>query len=186
MQVYALLVVYYIKNIDFLDYSVSAKCFKNIKPGGDINFEDSTEIWDMFTDRNLSNVAETFLTHIVKLLNIFSHVMEDIIPTPPQVKALSNLPSASNLSPLKRRKSDLGDKAKVLSPVKSPEKDDKGEKKDVKNSLGNFVNIPHYMKIYELIKVAYNNYKVSFTNLCFFFVHCILLIILDYVRCERV
>lgn len=141
----------------------SGRCFKNIKPGGDVNLVDSTELWSMLSDKNLSSVAESFLNHIVKLLNIFSHVIEEVIPTPPQVKTLPNLPSASNLSPLKRRKSDLGDRGKVLSPVKSPEKEDRTEKKDIKtNSLGNFVNIPHYMKIYELVKVAYNNYKVMY------------------------
>lgn len=120
-------------------------------------------MWDMFSDKNLSNLAEMFLTHVVKLLNIFSHILDEVTPIPPQAKTLPNLPSASNLSPLKRRKSDLGEKTKVLSPIKSPEKEDKTEKKDVKvNSVGGFVNIPHYMKMYEITKVAYTNYKASY------------------------
>lgn len=118
----------------------------------------------MFSDKNLCELSEQFLNHIVKLLNIFSHVLDEIVPVLPQSKpSLPNLPSATNLSPLKRRKSDMGDKAKIISPMKTPEKDDKGEKRDTKlNSMGHFASIPHYMKIYELLKIAYNNYKVNY------------------------
>lgn len=57
----------------------------------------------------------------------------------------------------------MGDKTKIISPLKTPEKDDKGEKRDAKfNCMGHFASIPHYMKIYELLKIAYNNYKVNF------------------------
>lgn len=158
---------FHLVNIDYMLSSFLAKCYKNIKPGGDINLENSKELWDMFSDKNLSNLSEQFLCHIVKMLNIFSHIVDEVIPVLPQTKTLPNLPSASNLSPLKRRKSDLGDKNKATSPIKSPEKDDKPEKKDFKlNSMGSFVHLSHYMKIHDLLKIAYANYKVFSNSAC--------------------
>lgn len=119
------------------------------------------KLWDMFTNNTFCEISEQYLTHVVKLLNIFHHVLSEIVPVHPQSKAvLPNLPTATNLSPLKRRKSDL-DK-KVLLSGKS-EKDEKTEKKETSklNSAGNFVTHPHYMKIYDVLRSSFMNYKVK-------------------------
>lgn len=122
----------------------------------------------MLNDKTMPDISEQFLVHIVKMLNIFSHVLEDLVPVLPQAKTvLPTLPTPSTLSPIKRRKSDLGDKIKS-SPGKPIEKEEK-EKKGDANILGYFVNSPYYMKLYELIRTAYNNYKVSITIIIKFF-----------------
>lgn len=105
----------------------------------------------------------------MKLLNIFHHVLDEIVPVaPPPPTKLGNLPTtAANTlsSPIKRRKSDA-DRGKLVSPgrlVETPEKSGKGETAAATkaNAMGYFANAPHYMKIYELLKSAYTNYKVG-------------------------
>lgn len=127
--------------------------------------DDNNQLWGMFSDNSLSTLTEQFFVHILKLLNIFCHVLDEIVPTHPQSKpVLPHLPSATNLSPLKRRKSDLGEKAKSISIGKSIEKDEKSEKRTESfkaNLMGFFANSPHYLKIYELLKTAYTNYKTT-------------------------
>lgn len=125
---------------------------------------DSTNVlWDIFTDKILSELSEALLSHIMKLLNIFHHVLDEITPVLPQSKpVLANLPTASTLSPIKRKKSDL-DKSKIASAGKLIDIQEKGEKKEgvrTTSAMGYFANTPHYMKIYELLKSAYTNYKV--------------------------
>ena len=112
----------------------------------------------MFSNPKFSKLTEHYLSHMIKLLNILHYVLEDVIPSQLQSKpVLSNL-SAS--SPIKRRKSDL-DK-KVLSPSKTPEKEDKEKKDSLKpNTIGSFVHLPHYIKIYDIMRQAYTNYKVT-------------------------
>ncbi|KAF5273906.1 hypothetical protein FQA39_LY01021 [Lamprigera yunnana] len=137
----------------------------NFKSKSEFNVDDSIRFWDMFHDEHLSNLTEQFFNHILKLLNIFYHVIEEILPLPIQNKPiLPNLPTSSSMSPIKRRKSDFSDKYKIIATGKSLEKEEKLEKKveNVKlNGIGNFANAPHYLKIYELLKTAYSNYKTS-------------------------
>lgn len=124
----------------------------------------SSDLWNIFTDKTLVELSEALLMHIMKLLNIFHHVLDEIVPVLPQGKpVLANLPAASSLSPIKRKKSDL-EKGRIVSPGKLVETLEKGgDKRDgVRTSaMGYFANAPHYMKIYELLKSAYTNYKVS-------------------------
>lgn len=81
----------------------------NIKTTDELNPDAAKQIWDMYSDKLISEVAEQFLHHIVRLLNIFCHIIDETTPTlPPAKPVLSNLQSASNLSPIKRRsKGDL-------------------------------------------------------------------------------
>lgn len=140
---------------------------QNLKLKTDLTLEDTNQLWDMFTDKTLSTLTEQFFIHILKLLNVFTHVIDEIVPTLPQNKpVLPNLPTPSTLSPIKRRKSDLGERSKTISPGKVPEKDDKSEKKNENtksNLMGYFITTPHYLKIYELLRTSYTNYKVGFT-----------------------
>ncbi|XP_008191527.2 huntingtin [Tribolium castaneum] len=115
--------------------------------------EPSTQPWDMFSSPKFSKLSDHFLSHLVKLLNIFHYVLDDV--TPSQLQSKPVLPNLSTASPIKRRKSDL--EKKVLSPSKTPEKEDK----DKKDSKGAFLHLPHYMKFYEILRQAYTNYKIT-------------------------
>ncbi|RZC38340.1 huntingtin-like [Asbolus verrucosus] len=119
--------------------------------------EPSNKPWDIFCNSKFSKLTEHYLTHLVKLLNIFHYVLDEISPSQSQSKpVLSNL---STSSPIKRRKSDL-DKS-VLSPSKSLEKEEKDKKENKPNAMGSFAHLPHYMKIYEVLRSAYTNYKIT-------------------------
>lgn len=84
-------------------------CIKNYE---EISFNASSKpLWDMYSDTCLQEITEQFLHHLIRLLNIFSHIIEETIPIlPPNKPVLPNLPPASALSPIKRRsKSDASD-----------------------------------------------------------------------------
>lgn len=120
--------------------------------------ENSTKLWSMFANENFIDLSEQFLCHIVKLLNIFHHVLNDFLPVHPQAKAaLPNLPLSS---PLKRRKSDLDKRSLVATKT---DKDEKIDKRDgIKTvTMGTFSTSSHYLKIFDILKSAFINYKVK-------------------------
>jgi hypothetical protein len=52
----------------------------------------------------LSSCAELLLLHVVRTLNIFVHILEEVVPTVPTPKpSLPSLPTAPSLSPIKRK-----------------------------------------------------------------------------------
>lgn len=123
-----------------------------------IDLEATNSPWSMFSNNVFAEISEEFLNHTIKLLCIFHHILNDLTPVHPQAKpVLPNLPNTANLSPLKRRKSDLDKKTLSLK----LEKAEQNEKKDIKiNYLGIFVQSGHYMKIFETVKASFVNYKV--------------------------
>lgn len=134
-----------------------------LRPIPEVSAENSKTMWDMFGNKQFSDLSEQYLSHLLKLLNILHHVVNELIPMQLQSKpVLQNLPSASNLSPIKRRKSDL--EKRIIGPGKIV--DDKSDKKDIRQaSLGTFFHCSHYMKLYETLRNSFTNYKVSFCNL---------------------
>ncbi|CAH0556044.1 unnamed protein product [Brassicogethes aeneus] len=124
------------------------------------DLENSNRLWDMFEHDYVTEKCELYFSHVIKLLNIFHHVINDLHPSVATSKTvLPSLPSASNLSPIKRRKSDLDKKMILLS-----EKDDKVEKSGRLNVIAAFAHLPHYLKIYEVLKSSYTNYKVTLSS----------------------
>ena len=101
-----------------------------------------------------------------------THVIEDLPPGPPQSKpSLPSLPNAPSLSPIKRKAKGMKDdgspstqtgseKQSIKIQIKDTSKDSEKEKHK-KEGLGAFYNLPHYMKLYDVIKGAYSNYKIS-------------------------
>lgn len=121
----------------------------------------------MYSDANLQDVTEQFLTHIIRILNIFAHIIDETIPTlPPAKPVLPTLPTTTGLSPIKRRsKSDASDlKIKNIPVAKHPPEKETNEKKidgSRFTAIGYFANCSHYMKFYEILKMAYTNYKTT-------------------------
>ncbi|XP_014662838.1 PREDICTED: huntingtin-like [Priapulus caudatus] len=133
--------------------------------------------WSMLDDQAVGALADNLLLHLARLLNICTHVIEGIQPGPPQSKpVLPSLPNAPSLSPIKRKsvkkeEKKEGKEAAVLSSSKTttdgtPDKADatkeKKEEKEKKEKvlLGSFFNLPSYMNLYEVMRGAYNNYKL--------------------------
>ncbi|EFN76960.1 Huntingtin [Harpegnathos saltator] len=121
--------------------SGSAIC--NFKTNGD-----PTKLWSMCKDNHM----ELLLTHITRVLHIFVYVIDEVQMQASVKPVLSSLSSAQTLSP----------KKKIMSEQKSKEKAEKiGGLKSGKDQMGTFVGIPHYMKIYDILKAAHANYLVT-------------------------
>nr|CAD7204343.1 unnamed protein product [Timema douglasi] len=107
---------------------------------------------------HLSVLSEHLLGHVLRLLSIFVHVLEDAHPTLPSTK----IPVPPSLSPIKRKgRMDITE-SRGMSPVKiGLDKEDKIEEKKSGRGvpLGLFANLPHYVKIHDMVKSAYTNYK---------------------------
>nr|CAI5834824.1 unnamed protein product [Callosobruchus analis] len=131
--------------------------------GPHVDSEFTPLFWAMFSSEGFGNLSEQYLSHVVKLLNIFGHVVNEVTPATPQSKTmLGGLPPPANLSPVKRRKSDLD--RKMLTALRQQEKEDRSEKRDNPKGgtqLAGFVTSSHYMRIFEGLKGAFMNYKMS-------------------------
>lgn len=115
----------------------------NFKSGSD-----PTKLWNMCKDRYM----ELLLTHIMRVLNIFVHVVDDVQLVQASTKPVfSSLSSAQTLSP----------KRKTVSEQKSKERGDKITLRIGKEHMGTFIGVPHYMRIYDILKAAHSNYLVT-------------------------
>ncbi|XP_020289764.1 huntingtin isoform X2 [Pseudomyrmex gracilis] len=117
----------------------------NFKAGSD-----PIKLWSTCKDKHL----EFLLTHIMRVLNIFVHVIDEVQLTQSSSKPLlPSLSTAQTLSPKKK-----------IVPEQSRSKE-KGEKIGIlrsgKELIGTFVGIPHYMKIHDILKAAHSNYLVT-------------------------
>lgn len=110
---------------------------------------DPTKLWATCKDRHM----ELLLMHIMRVLNIFVHVIDEVQLTQASVKpVLPSLSSAQTLSPRK----------KIVPEQKSKEKAERiGGLKSGKEQMGAFIGISHYMKIYNILKAAHANYLVT-------------------------
>ncbi|XP_050396465.2 huntingtin [Patella vulgata] len=149
------------------------KCLRSSEELASLNGTGDAGKWAAIGDVQLGSLIDQLLTHVARLMSCYSHVFEEQSPGPPQVKpSLPSLPNAPSLSPVKRKvkgdkeaASPAGNAAQADSktPQKTPQKDQKeGEKeKGKKEGLGTFYNLPQYMKLFDVIKGAYSNYKTS-------------------------
>lgn len=121
----------------------SGLAFCNFKPS-DLSKNCST-----YKDKQI----ELLLTHVTRVLNIFVHIIDDIQLTQTNTKtALPSLTSTQTLSP----------KKKVGPEQKSKEKGERsGGLKFGKEQMGAFVSMPHYMKMYDILKAAHLNYLAT-------------------------
>ncbi|XP_076265784.1 huntingtin isoform X2 [Rhynchophorus ferrugineus] len=122
--------------------------------------ETGNQTWSMIPGSSIKPLSEQYLLHTVKLLNIFHNVINDLVPIVPQSKTvLPHLPSTGTLSPIKRRKSD--ERKIPIAPGKIVM--EREEKKEyIKSALvGFFGGSQHYMKIFDILRGAFINYKSS-------------------------
>ncbi|PSN49021.1 Huntingtin [Blattella germanica] len=143
-----------------------------------VDGETTKQLWGILKDKELSSCAELLLLHIVRILNIFMHILDEVSPVVPSLKpSLPSLPSAPSLSPMKRKGkgADVANTANVtnlesnrsrgMSPIKTSTDKEERSSDDKKSgkalAMGLFANIPHYMKIHDIVKSAYTNYKIT-------------------------
>ncbi|XP_076681503.1 huntingtin isoform X2 [Andrena cerasifolii] len=122
----------------------SGLAFCNFKPN------DPSKNWATFKDKQI----ELLLAHVTRVLNIFVHIIDDVQLAQTSIKTgLPSLTSTQTISP----------KKKVVPEQKSKEKGERigGSLKFGKEQMGAFVSIPHYMKMYDILKAAHLNYLVT-------------------------
>lgn len=122
----------------------SGLAFCNFKPN------DPTKTWwGTFKDKQI----ELLLIHIMRVLNIFVHIIDDVQLT--QTSTKTTLPSLSSTQTLSPKK-------KIISEPKMKEKGEKiGSSKFGKEQMGAFISTSHYMKMYEILKAAHLNYLAT-------------------------
>ncbi|XP_023290265.1 huntingtin [Orussus abietinus] len=112
-----------------------------------------TKFWTYFKDKQTSQHLELLLVHVVRLLNIFVHVINEIPLVQSSMKsALPSLTATQSLSP----------KKKLLPEHKSKEKEERASHSFFgKEHMGSFSSVPHYVKLFDILKSADSNYKVT-------------------------
>ncbi|XP_005093645.2 huntingtin [Aplysia californica] len=151
---------------------VAGAAYKNLKNSDELDKTSGDDVsWSAVSDRLLLPIIEQLFTHTARLLNACTHAIEETNPGPPQVKpSLPSLPNASTLSPVRRKmkgEKDASPQAPVGSPdpktgQKTPGKDSKDSEKDKKkDGIGAFYNIPQYMKLFDVLRGSYSNFKTS-------------------------
>ncbi|XP_054855013.1 huntingtin isoform X2 [Eublepharis macularius] len=131
------------------------------------------EPWPAVANRTLVALVEQIFSHLLKVINICAHVMDDVAPGPAIKATLPSLTNPPSLSPIRRKgkEKEVVEQASVaiMSPKKSGENssaprqmDASGPAPTSKSSLlGNFYHLPSYLKLYDVLKATHANYKVT-------------------------
>uniref|UniRef100_UPI00358E7878 huntingtin isoform X3 n=1 Tax=Myxine glutinosa TaxID=7769 RepID=UPI00358E7878 len=133
------------------------------------------ESWVAVGEPTLVAMIEQLFVHMLRMLSICAHIIDDQTPGPPLKPSLPTLPNAPSLSPMRKKgkekeSGETGVTSTVTSPKKATEQSSAGAKPtDVPAGatsktaphLGTFHNLPPYIRLYDILKATYTNYKVS-------------------------
>ncbi|XP_039217435.1 huntingtin isoform X2 [Crotalus tigris] len=129
--------------------------------------------WAALADQTLALMVDHLFSHLLKVINICSHILDDAIPGPTLKATLPSLTNPPSLSPIRRKgkEKDVAEQATVaISPKKTSENSPAPRQSDIPSSappskssstLGNFYHLPSYLKLYDVLKATYANYKVT-------------------------
>uniref|UniRef100_A0A3Q3BRW4 Huntingtin n=1 Tax=Kryptolebias marmoratus TaxID=37003 RepID=A0A3Q3BRW4_KRYMA len=159
--------------------AVAPKCLRNPWAGEEEGSSGNTggpnkmeEPWPALSERSLVVMVEQLFSHLLKVLNICAHVLDDTAPGPALKAALPSLSNTPSLSPIRRKgkeKEAAEPNPSPMSPKKSNEVNTAGRPADSTGSaavnksttLGNFYHLPPYLKLYDVLKATHANYKVT-------------------------
>ncbi|XP_034402008.1 huntingtin isoform X2 [Cyclopterus lumpus] len=159
--------------------AVAPKCMRNPWAGEEEGSSGSTnpnpnkmdEPWAGLSERSLVAMVEQLFSHLLKILNICAHVLDDTPPGPAVKATLPSLSNTPSLSPIRRKgkeKDAAEPSAAPMSPKKSNEintgrpADGTGSTAINKSTtFGNFYHLPPYLKLYDVLKATHANYKVT-------------------------
>ncbi|KAF1415254.1 Huntingtin, partial [Spheniscus humboldti] len=130
------------------------------------------EPWPALADRTLVTLVEQLFSHLLKVINICAHVMDDVAPGPAVKAALPSLTNPPSLSPIRRKgkERESVEQASVpMSPKKGGETSPATRQTDAtgpvptskSSSVGSFYHLPSYLKLYDVLKATHANYKVT-------------------------
>lgn len=157
--------------------AVVTKCMRNPWTGEEDGSSGSTgpnkmeEPWAALLERPLVAMVEQLFSHLLKILNICAHVLDDTPPGPAVKATLPSLSNTPSLSPIRRKgkEKDTAEPSTVpMSPKKSNEvntgrpADSTGSTAINKSTtLGSFYHLLPYLKLYDVLKATHANYKVT-------------------------
>ncbi|XP_068584979.1 huntingtin isoform X2 [Cebidichthys violaceus] len=159
--------------------AVAPKCMRNPWAGEEEGSSGGTnpnpskmeEPWAGLSERSLVAMVEQLFSHLLKILNICAHVLDDTPPGPAVKATLPSLSNTPSLSPIRRKgkeKDAAEPSAAPMSPKKSNEvntgrpADGTGSTAINKSTtFGNFYHLPPYLKLYDVLKATHANYKVT-------------------------
>ncbi|KAM8804110.1 huntingtin [Rhynchonycteris naso] len=130
------------------------------------------DVWPALGDRTLVPMVEQLFSHLLKVLNICAHVLDEVAPGPAAKAALPSLANPPSLSPIRRKgkEKEPGEQASApLSPKKGSEASPAPRQSDASgpvtanksSSLGSFYHLPSYLKLHDVLKATHANYKVT-------------------------
>ncbi|XP_069488154.1 huntingtin isoform X2 [Ambystoma mexicanum] len=131
------------------------------------------EPWPALGDRTIVAMVDQLFSHLMKVINICAHVIDDMAPGPAVKAALPSLANPPSLSPIRRKGKDkepVEQATAPLSPKKTGETSPAVRQIDTSappttnkssSSIGHFYHLPSYLKLYDVLKATYANYKVT-------------------------
>ncbi|XP_070228886.1 huntingtin isoform X1 [Bos mutus] len=130
------------------------------------------EAWPALGDRTLVPMVEQLFSHLLKVINICAHVLDDVAPGPAVKAALPSLTNPPSLSPIRRKgkEKEPGEQASVpvspkkgseASPASRPPETSGPVATNKSSSLGSFCHLPSYLKLHDVLKATHANYKVT-------------------------
>ncbi|NXE74418.1 HD protein, partial [Cochlearius cochlearius] len=130
------------------------------------------EPWPALADRTLVTLVEQLFSHLLKVINICAHVMDDVAPGPAVKAALPSLTNPPSLSPIRRKgkeRESVEQTSVPMSPKKGGETSPAPRQTDTtgpvptskSSSVGSFYHLPSYLKLYDVLKATHANYKVT-------------------------
>ncbi|XP_035515683.1 huntingtin isoform X4 [Morone saxatilis] len=160
--------------------AVAPKCMHNPWAGEEegsssTNTSGSTnkmeEPWAGLSERTLVAMVEQLFSHLLKVLNICAHVLDDTPPGPAVKATLPSLSNTPSLSPIRRK----GKEKEAAEPSTAPMSPKKGNELNTgrpvdstgstavnkSTTLGNFYHLPPYLKLYDVLKATHANFKVT-------------------------
>ncbi|XP_044581130.1 huntingtin isoform X1 [Cotesia glomerata] len=119
------------------------------------SLDNTSKLWNLFDNMEINNYFELLFKHIMRLIKIYVHVIEDIqIPSSHGKSNFVSFPNIQSISPRKK----LGTQADH-KPKERGEKGLTNSSKLGKESENSFYDIPHYVKLYEILQAAHLNYN---------------------------
>ncbi|CAI9613976.1 unnamed protein product, partial [Staurois parvus] len=115
-------------------------------------------------------MVDQLFVHLLKAINICAHVIDDVPPGPVVKTTLPSLTNPPSLSPIRRKgkeRESAEQTAVPLSPKKvsdttpATRQTDASGPAQTSKSLGSFYHLPSYLKLYDVLKATYANYKVT-------------------------
>ncbi|KAK7161518.1 hypothetical protein R3I94_004262 [Phoxinus phoxinus] len=154
--------------------AIAPKCMKSPWAGDEESNPAPSKVeepWPALNDRSLVVMVEQLFSHLLKILNICAHVLDDTPPGPAVKATLPSLANTASLSPIRRK----GKEKEMTETSNTPMSPKKGGETNTgraadstaiasvnkSTSMGSFYHLPPYLKLYDALRATHANFKVT-------------------------